>query len=346
MGVGCHWLAHDRLKHELGAVGEIGPRPPNMKAALNSAWIADFYFRHVQETVPVEWSLEMEADLNHEFDQFILTGHPDDIAMNADATEAMGFDLKAGYIAVDVAEMNVQVLCYACLIWMAYPSIKKITYYIVQPRASEDDGDQRISSVVIDNVPQAVRYLESEINKAIANDMELNDSPSACRYCPAKLQCFNLIQKRQDMKYKMTKEEVARVSREPNDALIADWYRDGKILSGAIDDATVLAKERIKATGSIEGNDGTRLGIKIEGGAYDYPDMPAFYEAFKLVLPEESSISKCWKPSKAKIIDEIAEVRGLKKTSKKEEVTATSIWDGHLRSFVTQGERIKIVELV
>lgn len=346
MGQGCHWLAHDRIKRELKAVGDIGPRPENMAAALNSQWVADYYFRHVKETVPADWSLECEADLDYEFEKFILTGHPDDIAMNADATEAIGFDLKAGYIPVDVAELNWQASAYACLIYMAYPTLKKITYYIVQPRASEDDGEQRISSVEIDNIPQLAQYLESEINKALANSMELNTGPSQCRYCPAKLQCNAVIELRKAMKHTLTKEDLERITRDPQDAVLADWYIDGKVLAGPIEEATKLAKERIKAAGEIASSDGVRLGVKIEGGSYEYPDMPAFYDAFKQVLPEESAIPKCWKPSKSKIIEEIAEVRGLKKTSKKDEVTATSIWDGHLRSFVTQGERVKIVELL
>lgn len=346
MGVGVHWLGHDRMKQELGAVGEIGPRPAEMKAALNSQWIADYYFRTVEENTPTDWSLELEADLDHEFDQFILTGHPDAVAMNAEATEAIGFDLKAGYITVDIAELNIQVLCYACLIWLAYPTIKKITYFIIQPRASEDDGEQRVSQVTIDDVPQAVRYLESQFNAAIANGMELNTGPKQCLYCAAKLQCKALILLREAMKSTLTKEDLGNVQRYPQDAVLADWYLDGKVLSGPIAEAADLARERIKAAGSIESSDGVRLGIKIEGGSYDYPDMPAFYEAFKTVLPEEASIPKCWKPSKTKIIEEIAEVRGLKKTSKKEKVTATSIWDGHLRSYVTQGERVKIVEIL
>jgi hypothetical protein len=345
MGVGVHWLGHDRMKRELGAVGEIGPRPAEMKAALNSQWIADYYFRTVQENTPADWPLELEADLDHEFDQFILTGHPDAVAMNAEATEAIGFDLKAGYIAVDIAELNIQVLCYCCLLWLAYPTLRKITYFIIQPRNDEDVGQQRVSQVVIDDVPQAVAYLESQINAAIANGHQLETSEHACKYCPAYLQCPAMIELREHMKHTLTSEEIARVTREPSDQLVADWYVDAKTLTNPVAEAIDLAKERIKKNGSIEASDGRRFGVKIEGGSYEY-EMPAFYEAFKTVLPEESSIPKCWKPSKAKIIDEIAEIRGLKKTSKKEEVTATSIWDGHLRSFVTQGERVKIVELV
>ncbi len=345
MGTGLHWLAHNRIKTELGAVGEIGPRPTEMKAALHSEWIAGFYFRHVQETVPSDWSLECEADLDHEFDQFILTGHPDDIAMNADATEAIGFDLKAGYIAVDVAELSEQVLGYACLLYFAYPTLKKITYYIVQPRCDEDMGEQRISTVVIDDVPQAVAFLESEINKAIANQLELNTGEKQCRYCSAALQCPAMIKLRDHMKHTLTKKEIARVTREPNDQLVADWYVDAKTLTNPVAEAIDLAKERIKQNGSIQSSDGRSFGIKIEGGSFDYPDMPAFFEAFKLVLPNESSIPNCWKPSKTKIIDEIAKVRGVKKTGN-DSVTATSIYEGHLQSYTVQGERVKIVELV
>lgn len=346
MGQGVHWLAHNRIKTELGAVGEIGPRPANMKAALNSQWIADFYFRHVQETVPADWSLECEADLDHEFDQFILTGHPDDIAMNPDATEAIGFDLKAGYIAVDVAEINWQVCSYALLLYYAYPTLKKITYYIVQPRCDEDAGEQRISSVVIDDIAGTCCYLEKKINQAIKNNRELNTGPAQCKYCPAKLQCEAKIKLRKKMKHILTDDEIARVKREPDDALVADWYVDGKVLSGAIDEATVLAKERIKENGSITTTDGETFEIKTEGGAYDYPDMDKFLEAFTGVLPGEKWIARCWKPSKSKIFDALSEFMGIKKSSKKDAVTCETIWDGHFRSYCVQGVREKIVRKV
>jgi len=346
MGTSVHWLAHDRIKRELGAAGKIGERPQNMKAAHHSEWIADFYFRHVKETVPADWSLEMEASLDYEFEKFILTGHPDDIAMNVDATEAIGFDLKAGYIAVDVAELNSQVLGYATLLHLAYPTLQKITYYIVQPRADEDMGEQRISVVVIDNVPQAIAFLEKQINDAISRKHELETGVVQCKYCPAYLQCPAMIELRNQMKHTLTKEEIARVKSEPDDVLIADWYQDAKTLTNPVAEAIDLAKERIKANGHITATDGSSYGIKVEGGAYEYPDMPAFYQAFKTVLPEEEMIPRCWKPSKTKIIDAIAETRGVKKTSTRDAITATSIWDGHFRSFVTQGERVKIVELV
>jgi len=347
MGQGVHWIAHNRIKNELGAVGDIGPRPTDMKAALNSQWVADFYFRHIQETVPSDWSLEVEAELDFEFEKFLLTGHPDDIAMNQEATEAMIFDLKAGYLPVDIAEINSQLLVYLVLLLKAYPSLRKATLFLIQPRADEDSGEQRISSVVVEDIPQAVAFLESQINAAIANGMELETNEKACRYCPVarSLQCPAMNALREYMKHTLTEEEIARITREPNDQLVADWYEDAKTLTNPVAEAIDLAKERIKANGSIEASDGRRFGIKIEGGSYDYPDMPAFYAAFKTVLPDEESIPKCWKPSKAKIIDEIAEKRGVKKTSKTDAVTATTIWDGHFRSYVVQGDRVKIVEL-
>ena len=130
-GVYLHWLTHDRMKTELGAVGELGPKPPATPGIAFSHWISDFYFSVVKETVPADWSIEVEAALAYEMplareimvpvvergqlrmepcNSFTLSGHIDCLAMSPDGTRAIGFDLKTGYDPVDIAEYNWQIL--------------------------------------------------------------------------------------------------------------------------------------------------------------------------------------------------------------------------------------------
>lgn len=344
-GTALHQIAHLRMVTELGAVGDPGVAV-ECKATKFSAWISDYYYNFVKETTPADWSLEVEAHLEYEFDRFILSGHIDCLAMSADGSEAIIFDLKTGYIPVDIAEENEQVFGYNCVLLMAYPDLNKITSYIIQPRNDPDEGDQRISGPLViegDTLSNCLPTMERRINASLDNAMELNSGSVQCKWCPAAIQCPALIKERELMRHTLTEEEVARITRQPEDTTLADWVIASKTLNRPIEDAVTLAKERVKANGSLVASDGATITAKVEAGSLSYPDMPKFYEAFKQVLSDEESIPACWKPSKTKIIDEIANKRGVKKTSKKDSVTAESIWTGHLASFCEQGERMKLV---
>lgn len=341
-GTALHQIAHFRMVTELGAVGFPG-NAVECKATKFSEWIANYYFRHVQDTAPCDWSLEVEAAIEHEFEHFILSGHIDSVAMSADATNAIGFDLKTGYAAVDIAEENNQVLGYACLLHLAYPSLQKITFYIVQPRADEEQGEQRVSSVEIDNIPQAVAFLEKQLNAAIENNRELNTGRRQCKWCSAALQCPALIKERELMKHTLQDNELAVFGRQPDDATLADWVLAGKTLNRALDDAEKIAKRRIEDAGSLVASDGSVITVKKSAGSYEVPDRPAFLSAFRAVLPSDDSLAKCYKPSMSAIKDEIAEVMSVKKTSKKDAITAETIFDGHFRALTKQGERVTLV---
>ncbi len=348
-GTALHWIAHDRIKKELGAVGEIGPQP-NLAPATHSRWIADFYVREIQDSVPPDWSIESEAPLEWEFDNFILTGHPDDIAMSPDAIEALGHDLKAGYNSVDIAEENWQMAGYGVLLKLAYPMLMRLRWKIVQPRNDEDDGIPRVSEYLLeprddnpDPLQKMVAFLEAKINEALKNIRQLETGPKQCRWCSAKLQCKAKIKDRDLMKHTLTDEDIAEIERHPNDRILADWVIASKTLKPALDDAEKLAKKRVDEQGSLATSDGQVITAKKSAGSYEVLDPAGFHGAFKTLLPDEDSIVKCYKPSMTKIKDEIAEKHSVPKSSKKGGITSESIFDGHLRPFVKQGERVTLV---
>ncbi len=339
-GTYLHWLAHSKLMAECGAHGDIGPQPQTPPGIQLNAWIAEYYLRSVRETVPPDWSLECEVTMEHDFSGFTLTGHADDVAISPDGTEAMLFDLKTGYDPTDQADENTQLLGYSVLLLMAYPTLKKITAYLVQPRNDEDEGFQRVSSVVIDGavLANAATWLEAQINAALAQPTELNSGRRQCRWCSVSVQCPALQAELQLMKHTLTPEELARIKAVPDDAQLGDWVISARTLRQPTEDAEGMLKTRIEAKGYVDAGVGTRITMKIQGGSYSFPDKPAFYAALTELVPDAATRAKALKFSVTETRDLIAEVMGVPKSGKAP-VTATGVFDAKFRPLVVQGER-------
>lgn len=341
-GTFLHHYAHSRHAAEFGATGDLGGEPQAPANLSFSRWIGDFYVDTVSSEIPREWSWEMEVGLEHEFNRFILTGHPDDVGISPDVLEAIGADLKCGYIAVEAAESNIQMLVYVVLLVLAYPTLRKITWLVVQPRNDPDDGHERVTRFTLegDALAKSVAYLETEINKAIDNGMELDTGVHACKYCPVglSLQCPAQIQEREAMKHTLTEEAIAAITSAPNDAIIADWALSATMLKTPLDEAVELAKERIAAVGYIDSPTGQRLTVKTTKGSISIPDKTAFRQAVEVVLPERDRQDKCISWSKSELIGQIAEARDIPKTSKKG-VSGDGIYGAQLAPLTEQGER-------
>lgn len=365
LGTAIHWLSHARMQKELSAGGDIGKQPPMPKSLAFSAWVGDWYFDHVKETVPADWSLECEVPLAYEFNLpapvemvvvdwkdgvpiislrsvsvFTLSGHIDCLALNADATEAIGFDLKTGFDPVDPAEENWQMLGYVVLLLQAYPTLRKVTFWVVQPRNDEDEGFQRASSVVIegDRLRNATRTLIGELAKAINNRMEVNTGIKACKWCPAAMQCPAAIELRELMKAHLTPELLAAVKVTPDDPALVEWVIAGRTLNRPIEDAEAMLKERIRQKGFADAPDGTRVTIKTQGGSYSFPDPVAFYRETRKLIPDDAVYAGTVKPSVTKTVDALAKVYGLPKSSKAGP-SGRSTFDGALGPLVQQGTK-------
>lgn len=357
-GTALHHIAHARMVSELGASGNPGTTH-EMPASLSfSIWIADYYFSFVQETAPADWSLEVECALAFKFDSpirivtdaksgehsgaygFTLSGHIDAVAISPDASEAIGFDLKTGYDPVDVAEMNEQVLGYCVLLLRAYPDLLKITFHIIQPRNDEDEGFQRVSSVVIegDILARISAGLEARINDALANGMEVSTGLRACKWCSAAIVCPAQIQLREQMKATLTPELLETLKATPDDSVLGDWVISGRVINRALEDAETLLKERINANGHLIAGDGTQVTIKKQGGSYTFPNSGAFYAATRRLLPDDDAYAATVKPSVVKTKEAIAKARGIPKTSSKG-MSAASVFEQELKPLCEQGTK-------
>jgi hypothetical protein len=343
-GTAIHWIAHTQLRDKHGASGDPGPTPAMPKSLPFSVWIGDYYVRHVVETVPPQWSMEVEAGLAYEWPAFSLSGHIDCVAISPDATEAIGFDLKTGYDPVDVAEMNEQCLGYSCLLLRAYPTLRKITFWIVQPRNDEDEGFQRTSSVTLDGdvLAAAPASLEARINYALANSNELSTGLKQCKWCSAAPQCPAILKLLDEMKHTLTPAELAAIEYTPNDAKLANWIIATRTLNRPMEDADDMGTARLEAQGFLQATDGTLITLKEEAGGYSFPDPIGFYRATRAIITDDAKYAETVKPSVTKTIEAIAAIRDIPKTAKKGP-SAKAVFEETLKPLCVQGTRKKKV---
>lgn len=338
-GTALHANAAIRLVVEYGATMEPDPTPKKVVDIRHSKWIADFYIRHIAETVPPAWSMECEAALAYEFDRFTLSGHIDCVAISPDGTEAVAFDLKTGYLPVDIAENNWQLLGYACLLKRAYPSLNKVTFWIVQPRNDEDDGYPRTSSACLEGerLENALPTLEGKINTALDNQEWLETGPTQCKYCIG-CSCPAIREEQKLMRLKLTPEVLAQIKRTPDDATLGDFVVVGRMLSKPLEDAEKILHERLDTHEVVVAGSGTTITRKLTKGSYEITEPVGFLKAVRALLPEDESIARTYKPSVTKLKDEIADKMAIPKTGKSA-VTSESVFDAHLRPLVVQKER-------
>lgn len=324
-----------KLISDFGANGE--PSTTQLASAGNE-WLVGFCVREVAEKLPDNWSLEVEAPLAYAFDKFTLSGHIDTLAVSPDATEAIAWDWKTVYNAVDVAEFNEQACGYIALLKRAYPSLRKVTFYIVQPRVDEETGFQRVSSVTVETTDAFMNNFERRIERSLAHWEWLETGPKQCRFCPAQLQCPALIAERELMKMKLTEAQLADITKLPDDKTIASWVLSMKAMEAPAETAKEIAKERIAQLGFITAEDGTNISVKETAGAYEVTNPAEFQRALLTMIPIEE-LANVTKPSMGKVKDKIAEVMDIPKTGKKAPITAEGLFDAKLRMHCQQGTR-------
>lgn len=363
-GSALHLRAARRLCMEFGATAPDGlPEPdPKWPNISFSQWVADYYVREISEAAPDGWSLEVEVPLAYEFQfeepvpyvtvewvdgapvirskltsGFVLSGHIDSCSINPDATEAIGWDLKTGYDPVDPADQNWQILGYAVLLKRAYDTLRKVTFYIVQPRNDEDEGFKRVSVVVINDLDAAVATLAARVQDSMRRADELITGRKSCKWCPAALQCPAAIAEREAMKLKLTAQHLAAIKNKPDDATLADWVIASRVLAKPMEDAEKMAKERIGAGTDLVATDGTTIGIKTQNGSYTITNPQGMWNTLKELLPEPRR-AKCAKWSVTAIKENLAEEMNIPKTGNAP-VTAESLFDAKVRLHVSQGQR-------
>lgn len=348
-GVYLHYLIAKRAIEELGATPpEGGLVEPKMPAGyrLNpfSKWVVDYAIRHIQETIPADWSLMVEVEMEAEFPRWKNTGHGDIIGLSPDVTEMKGIDWKTGRDPVDPADNNDQVLSYIVQAKVNWPTLTKASFDIVQPLVDESEGHQRVSSVMIegDVLNAAVLSLDLRMMDALDHPMDLNTGRRQCRYCAAKLSCPAYIADKDNMKLTMTESQLAAIKATPDDALIAQWVMDGKLLSPGFEEAEKIAKERIAAVGSLVAPNGAVMTVKQTAGSYSVVDPIGLWKSVEETIPDPDKRALCFKPSVTAIQDAIAETHGVPKTGKMG-LTAKSIFQAKQMPFMKQGIKEQIV---
>jgi hypothetical protein len=347
-GIMGHWKIASRLVTEMRAAEPVGGLPPpevpeSYTWNNDSDWLVNYCFREAKNLVPADWSLEVEVPLAYEFARFILSGHTDLVAVNADATHAIGWDWKHGYLAVDPAEFNRQVLGYIVLLLRAYPTLKRVDFYVVQPRNHEDDGDQRVTSVTVlnDECEACVASLEAEINQSLDNEDQIESGRSQCKYCPVGIQCPAIQAEVKNMKLKANPLSLARLRATPDDQLLAEVIEGFKVVEGAVSTAKEIIHERLAIVKCIVAPSGTRITSKTSGGSYTPNNAPAILNGLLAIAPAHK-VAAVVNYSTTRIKDLIAEEMDVPKTGKAA-VTAQSEFDRRFRPHLDQGTKKTLI---
>lgn len=340
-GTFLHWAIADRAIRELGATPPDGGLPPpevpkGYKLPTFSLWIVDWAIRHIRETIPADWSLMVEVEMEHEFARWKNKGHADIVAISPCLTKAKGIDWKTGRTPVDPADNNEQVGSYSGLIHLEWPSVTECDFQIAQPRVNEEDGIQRVSTATITDLPALVASMDERVGVALDRSMCLKTGKQ-CTYCIG-CSCPAIQAEQQYMELTMTPELLAQIKRTPDDAKLADFVIIGRRLEKPLKDATEMLHERLDKSPAIVAGSGETVTRKLIKGDYSVPDPLAFMQAVRVILPDDASIAQTFTPSMTKIKDRIAEVMNIPKTGKAS-VTSETVYDAHLRPLVTQGER-------
>lgn len=259
IGQWCHYTSAKRFIDEHGAVPPetelVGPvMPKGWEPHSFHRWMVDYFVSVALDFAHVDMALLVEAEFFHAFERFDLSGHADVIGITADATEAVGLDLKTGTDEVTEAEQNAQILTYIVLLKLAYPTLRKIRFGICQPTNNPDEGMERVTMATVegDQLDGVVAYLERELNHAIDHERELNsDGYKACRYCPAADQCPAIDGDLNHMKMTLTDEHLAMISAEASGKQLLALEFARKKFTPIFERANLELKERARAAGTL-----------------------------------------------------------------------------------------------
>lgn len=336
-----HHRNADRTIRELGAFppdgGLLPPHVPNgYVLPQNSLWIVDWCIRHLQESIPADWSLMVEVEMSHEHERWIQTGHADVLAISPDGKRCKGIDYKTGRKPVDPADNNWQVASYLSLAKLTWPTLQSGEFEICQPRISEEDGYERVSHVAVPDLAALVVAVNSAVCKSLDNPMLLRTG-TWCQYCIG-CSCPAIQAEQEFMELTMTPEMLANIKRTPDDATLADFVIIGRRLAKPLEDATEMLHERLDKSPAINAGCGVQVTRKIQRGDYTVPDPVAFMRAVRTLLPHDDTIAKVYTPSMTRIKDEIAATMKINKGGA-QAVTAETVFDGHLRPLVVQGDK-------
>ena len=345
-GTMLHWEIAWRLVRELGAVQPEGgiplPKgiPPNYKLPSYVAWIVDWCFDIAKEQSPPGWALEVEGDMEWEFEHFILCGHPDKYATSPDGREGMDNDWKAGRTPVDPADENWQVASYMALRERIY-GLEKLRYEIDQPWNDEDAGFQRQSAVELEGAAllKNTATLEEFINDSL-NDAGLLNTGKHCQYCVG-FDCPAIRELHKTMKMRLTPEMIEALKDRPATPELVDLVMDARVLKKPISDIEEVLKSKIEEGGPLASASGLVARIQESSGGYEVVDAPGMFSWLGHQLTPEQMAPALSYPS-GKIKDALAKGLKIPKTGKAA-MTAETVFQGAAAAFLTQKTKRTLV---
>ncbi len=338
-GTMLHWMIADILVRIHGAIPPEGGLPPpdvplDYKLPKNSLWIVQWCVRHVLQTIPSDWCLMVEVEMEWEFGRWINRGHADVIAISPDGTQVHGIDWKSVRVPVDAADNNWQVASYLILAKLTWPTIKTGKFDIAQPRVMEEDGVERISRVELGDLDRLIDATDQAVNKSLDNDMQLVTGKQ-CRWCIGAA-CFAIRAEQKYMEITMTPEMLATVKRDVDDATLGDFVIIGRRLKNALEDAQEILNARIDKVGHIVAGSGQVITQQVQNGSYSFPDPVEFFKQTKSLLKTDEKMALVMTPSITRIHDEISDELGIPATGNAD-MTAEKVFNATLRPLVIQG---------
>jgi hypothetical protein len=379
-----HYLTARRAVDELGASEpEGGLKPPSLgkdaKVPAFTAWIVDWAIRHIKETIPADWSLMVEVGFAYRYElprpvwvpvseiigavpadhdvkegmvcirYVVVSGHQDVLGISPCGKRSKGIDWKCGPVGADAAEYNWQAATYLSLTHIAYEP-EESDFCLAQPLVDEEaTGVPRISNVTLKGPQLAAmtREIAEQINKALEDRYTTNSAPKQCKWCPVALarpwDCPSLNAEELYMKAQIESGLLERLKAAPNDAALGDFVLSGRTIAGPVKEATELLHERLEANGYVDAACGKRITVKKQNGTIKILDPLAYYNRLAGVLPVER-LALAVKPSKDRVIDQVAATLDLPKTSEKGH-SATSWYEDNVKGFTEQEtKRILVIQ--
>lgn len=342
---------HHRIAKELityyGAVSNEEQQDPEFPAAYQPTevgWAIDYCLRLALDDAPEDWFLMVENHYAWQFDRFILSGHIDYLSMDPDCTEAYGKDWKTGYAWTDPAAQNWQVLGYIVLLHKAYPTLKKISFDVIQPRASRGDDSEleRVSTVVVEGaeLEQSATYLEQKLNEVLDDPYSLETGPKQCQYCRAKLICPGLKELRKRMKLKLTPEAIEKLQAEPDDSAMVELYVDSRTLEPLLEVVKALVKARLEKDRQLVADNGVSLTPNYTRGNTKITDLPEFYDRTEKLIGHER-MRECFKPVVNDLKRQIAKHFGIPQKSKLKR-DAAEVFTSEYHGITEQQSRMEV----
>lgn len=326
-----HWQTGHELITSHGAVAGSDFRKPDFPEQyvfpIRDSWIIDACVRNGIYSVPDNWSIIVEDEVEWEYPNFILRGHVDFIGLCPEAQSAAVKDWKAGAVYQDPAECNYQIMAYGVLVWRSWQTIDWMSLSLFQPRAFIGDEIERDSIEYIvgrEAFEQAEAFLVDRIDDALENWTNLSTGPKQCRWCPAFFGCPGIKAERKRMELQITENDLKDAADRCSNSDLAELLHGVKIFQPRIDDITGEVKDRIRSGETLIA-DGKVFALQTKPWGHKVVDKAVFVDLLRGAVGQDK-IDKVATISMGDAQKLIADEYGIPKASKVEGKDNAASW--------------------